>query len=128
MKKVSFDYDATMDIGRIRDYAKSLNAMVGVEVWVVTSRLGDDESPNENWNDDLKEDCYFCGIPLSRVIFTPNDDKWKVLDGFVFHLDDDWSEIRMINDNLDGVVGITSFGNKNWKKDCNKALRDFKDV
>lgn len=40
--KVSFDYDGTLFLTSVEEYDKEL-VQRGIEVWVVTSRVGDDD-------------------------------------------------------------------------------------
>ena len=40
--KVSFDWDGTLEIMHVQEYAKELIER-GIEVWIVTSRFSDDE-------------------------------------------------------------------------------------
>ena len=45
MKKVSFDYDGTLALPSVEEFAKELVEQ-GYDVWVVTSRVGDDDLEN----------------------------------------------------------------------------------
>lgn len=114
--KVSFDFDATLSREAIQIYARDL-VNKGYEVWIVTTRHQDHD------NNDLIEVAHWCGIKLTNIHFTNGQLKWKYLKGkdFIFHIDDDWLELNYIRDNTD-VVQISSFGNENWKEDCEKAI------
>lgn len=114
--KVSFDFDATLSRDAIQIYARDL-VRKGYEVWIVTTRHQDHD------NTDLIEVAHWCGIKLTSIHFTNGKLKWKYLKDkdFLFHIDDDWKELNYIRDNTD-VVQISSFGNPDWKDDCEKVL------
>lgn len=130
-KRVSFDFDSTLTRPDIKEFAQEIINQ-GIDVWIVTSRFNDDPSTfDENipsWikafksptvNNDLREMAEELGIPDDRIIYTNMELKsefFKDTD-FVWHLDDDWVEIKEINDTTN-VIGITQVGNKNWKEDC----------
>lgn len=130
--KVSFDFDGTLEIPIVQDYAAELIER-GVEVWVVTSRFGDDELYKKFYqtttnvdltNNDLREVTDPLGIPEERIHFTNMRDKWEFIEnkGFTWHLDDDWIENEMINSRT-FTKGIDIFGNPDWKKQCDGLLR-----
>lgn len=130
--KVSFDFDSTLELLPIQSYAEELIKR-GVEVWVVTSRFGDDElykrffqtSTNVDLtNSDLKRITDRLGIPSERIYFTNMKDKWEFFEnkGFIWHLDDDWVENEMINART-MTVGIDCFSNPHWKEDCEGLLK-----
>lgn len=48
MKSVSIDFDGTLSRVTIQDYAKSLIKR-GIDVYVTTSRVEPDKTPNKNW-------------------------------------------------------------------------------
>jgi hypothetical protein len=82
--KVSFDFDGTLERESIQRYAKELVER-GHEVWIVTSRFGDEEryktffmttTPVGLTNADLFDIAAKLGIPRERVHFTDMDDKW----------------------------------------------------
>ena len=114
--KVSFDFDSTLSRDAIQIYARDL-VRKGYEVWIVTTRHQDHD------NTDLIEVAHWCGIKLTNIHFTNGKLKWGYLKdkGFLFHIDDDWMELNYIRDNTD-VVQISSFGNPDWKEDCEKVL------
>lgn len=124
MKKVSFDFDGTLDRDAVQELARKLIDQ-GIEVWICTSRLPDKEAPSDNWNKDLFFIAAKLGIPEDRVIFTSGTDKYKFLEdgNFVWHLDDDLEEIRLINSNIK-TKGIPCFGNFTWEKDAWRLLSE----
>ena len=133
--KVSFDFDGTLEICSVQEYASEL-LKEGIEVWVVTSRFGDQELYQKFFqtttkvdltNNDLRSITDKIGIPEERIHFTNMRDKWEFIEnrGFVWHLDDDWIENEMINSRT-LTKGIDFFGNPDWKKQCNSEIKkDF---
>ena len=126
--KVSFDYDGTMALPSVEEFAKEL-VDEGYEVWVVTSRVSDEDSvvrpwKSPNWNDDLFESCERIGIPKSRVKFTAFADKIGFLEGmgFAFHLDDDLYELTAIMESKDKCQPL-NVGHFDWKKNCLGVLK-----
>jgi len=123
MKKVSFDFDSTLSRTHVQDFARSL-VNKGYEIWIVTSRFEDCDNYNfKTNNDDLFEVAKDVGIPKSQIQFMNMEDKYEFfLDkDFIFHLDDDWVEINMINSKTN-TQGISCFGTSGWKNKCKKSL------
>lgn len=121
--KVSFDFDSTLSRKKIQDYAAELIRR-GFELWICTSRCDVENAPNKEWNDDLFEVADILGIKREHIIFTNYANKSEFLtDDFIFHLDDDWIELSFIKTDTK-VTGISCFGNKNWKKDCNNSIKN----
>jgi len=130
--KVSFDFDGTLERESIQKYAKELVDR-GHEVWIVTSRFGDDERyktffqttiPVGRTNEDLFEIAASLGIPRERVHFTDMDDKWpffKYYQEMLWHIDDDWVENRQILKNTK-TKAINSIG-PNWKGKCERIIK-----
>jgi len=130
--KVSFDFDGTLERESIQRYAKELVER-GHEVWIVTSRFGDDERyktffqttiPVGRTNEDLFEIAASLGIPRERVHFTDMDDKWpffKYYHEMLWHIDDDWVENRAILKNTK-TKAINSIG-ANWKGKCERIIK-----
>ena len=117
MKKVSFDFDSTLSINTIESFAADL-VKREFEVWIVTTRH------TKYDNSELFETAIRCGIDVKNIYFTNGVDKWKFLidKGFIFHIDDDWFELKEIQKRIKGTVAISSFGNPKWKHKCIKAL------
>ena len=138
MKKirVSFDFDGTLELPPITAYAKELMLQNDVEVWVTTSRFGDDEKYKRYFhtttnvditNNDLWELTAEIGIPKERIHFTDMEDKWRYIKkmNFLWHLDDDWVENRLILNNTK-TLAISSYGSPNWEQKCNRILKKAK--
>jgi len=125
MVSVSFDFDSTLSRVTIQDYAQSLIKR-GIDVYVTTSRVEPDKAPNKNWNDDLFKVTDKLGISRNKITFTNYVDKWEVIGDrdFIWHLDDDWIELNLLNRNTK-IVGISCFGSKNWKQKCEKLLKSI---
>jgi len=122
--KVSFDFDGTLVIDVVGDYAKEL-VKRGVDVWVTTSRM-DNFQGNPNWNDDLFDRIFKCKIDFTKVNFTNIERKAQYFvrtkSDFIWHLDDDWQEIAEIKESSTTIKAITNFGNPNWKNECEALL------
>jgi hypothetical protein len=120
--KVSFDFDGTLDKKSVQKYAKELIDK-GFEVWICTARLNDNDAPSKDWNKDLYQVAKDIGIKYENIIFMAFMDKYHFFEckDFIWHLDDDWTELDLINKHTD-TKGISVFGNENWKQKCNKLL------
>lgn len=97
--KVSFDFDGTLTIPYIQEFAKFL-LQCGVDVYVITSRF--DELHKHNClgtiigeNNDLWEITDKIGIQRHKVRFTLMQPKWEYINGtkICLHLDDDPIEV-----------------------------------
>lgn len=127
MKKISFDFDSTLDRDDVQSFAKEL-INEGVEVWIITSRFSPEQAikkwANKSWNNDLFEVADKLGISRDHIAFTAMQNKSEFIKNkdFIFHLDDDWVENEFINEETK-TIGISHFGNKNWKNDCRETLK-----
>lgn len=132
--KVSFDFDGTLEQKPVQEYASELMER-GVDVWIVTSRFGNDKlyrkffmtSTNVDLtNSDLFEVAERIGIPKEKIHFTNMGDKWNFFKDkdFLWHLDDDWVENRLILKHTK-TLAISAFGSPNWKHKCEKILIKF---
>ena len=117
--KVSFDYDGTLSLSYVEEFAKEL-VDKGYEVWVVTSRADDEPT---NLNNDLWESCKRIGIPKTQVKFTKFVDKIEFLKGnnYLFHLDDDLYELITIMESKDSCKPL-NVGHSDWKENCIEVL------
>jgi len=130
MKKVSFDYDGTLALPSVEEFAKELVEQ-GYDVWVVTSRVGDDDLENSfqpwktpDWNRDLWESCERIGIPKDNVVFTSFKEKIDYLKdkNYIFHLDDDLYELTAIMESGDSCRPL-NVGHFDWKNNCLEVLK-----
>lgn len=123
-KKVSFDFDDTLSLLSVQKYAKELTDK-GYDVHIVTSRFEniDDYLPVV-WPDghtDLYNVAKELNISKEKIHFTNMKDKYLFFienEGFLWHLDDDFIELKKINKNTK-TVGISVNGS-NYKNKCNK--------
>lgn len=123
-KKVSFDFDGTLDRASVQRFAKQLLG-AGVDVWVVTTRFSDArrlEEFGDNVNQELWKVIDFVGVPRDRVVFTNMEWKasyFKDHPDFMWHLDDNPTEVfemRKCKTKCLMVLG------GNWKGKCVKFL------
>lgn len=123
--KVSFDFDNTITTPSIQNYAKQLVDR-GIEVWIVTARMGFGKEPSKSWNDDLFEIAEKIGIKKENIHFCCMKNKSDFLKdkGFVFHIDDDNIELSIIKRQTD-VKPIQIFNNRKWMLDCENALNNY---
>jgi len=133
---ISFDFDFTLSIPSIEEYAKMLIEK-GVEVWVVTSRYDSIEKYfPEGWTipqyhikaySDLYGVAERLGIPSEHIVFTNMEYKhtyFKDHPEFIWHLDDSREEVRLINEDT-SVMGICWMTDvRTWKVTCSKLLFD----
>ncbi len=121
--KVSFDFDGVLDRPDVQRYAKSLIRR-GIEVWICTARLDNDQCPNQDWNKDLFKTAKSIGIKPYHIKFCPVENKYKFFKngGFLFHLDDDPDEINEINENTD-VCGIFLSNHEDWLQNCENSIK-----
>jgi hypothetical protein len=126
-KKVSFDFDSTLDRPFVQEFAKEMIER-GLEVWIVTSRPEKYEGKWVNFdpnNDDLFKVADELGIPRNRIHFTNHQlkaDFFRENKGFLWHLDDDWVELRHINSETK-TKGISCFGSGDWKRKCERVMK-----
>jgi hypothetical protein len=127
--KVSFDFDGTLRLPSVQQYAKSL-VEAGHEVWIVTTRTTTEDIIARGWhwskdqNIILFEIAEACGILKENIVFTDHQDKIHFLKGkgFAFHIDDDPDELMYIIESGDPCrpVNVDHF---EWKETCNNLLR-----
>jgi hypothetical protein len=111
MSKISFDFDSCLSTKRVQAMAR-IFIKAGCDVYVTTSRFEDTHEIVAKWpwikeqNKMLYEITDELGIPRENIRFTAMIDKWKVLDGFDIHFDDDEIELEMIKEHLPSCEGI----------------------
>lgn len=132
MKKVSFDFDSTLDRVDVQIFAKSL-VDKGFEVWIVTSRpdifVGGDGTRVQPENKDLYDVAKLVGIKPEHIHFTCYELKSTFIEGkgFLFHLDDDDVELRditIINDPCEPIhVDIPT-----WETKCKNLIEGYENT
>jgi hypothetical protein len=123
MAKVSFDFDSTLSVDVVEDYAKRL-VDEGNEVWIVTSRSHADDLV---YNGDLYDCAERIGILKEHIHFCYSKDKSEFLKdkGFLWHLDDDCYELYLIRTDTD-VFPIWRKEGNDWGGMCSDLIRIFK--
>ncbi len=109
--KTSFDFDGVLSEEKWQLVAKKFIDN-GDDVWITTSR--EPSTPEiikrypwiERQNKQLFEISDKLGIARDKIQFTDHVDKWKVLDSFDLHFDDDELEIELLEENLPSCIGI----------------------
>lgn len=128
--KVSFDFDNTLSEKEVQDFCKEL-VLEGNEVFIVTARISDSEAIKSNWhwiprqNQQLYSIADECGVPRENIIFTAYSDKIDYLKekNFIFHIDDDFEEINLIEESNDQCKGIFTY-DPEWKQKCLELLKN----
>ena len=121
---VSFDFDGVLDSEMVQLYAQEL-VKRGLNVWIVTARYkaGTLYRPKVGpLNADLYKIAKKVGIPEDRIIFTEMEPKWKFFKnkGFIFHLDDKFTELEPIGKYTETVP--INVGNSSWMGACERLL------
>ena len=129
---VSFDYDSTLELDSVQDYAEKLIAD-GVDVRVITSRFGDDQDPTykikgvwiQHNNDDLYKVTDRLGIPRDKIYFTNGKPKLEIMRSIapLWHLDDCWATCKELNIHSH-TIGVLRFGDDmTWRGKCRSLLK-----
>lgn len=131
--RVSFDFDGTLEHIPKQEYAQELIERE-IEVWIVTSRFEDPASYKSYYqaynevqhiHSDLYEIADKLKIPRNRIIFTNMEDKWPIIKNhnFIWHVDDDWTENRLIlnNTKTKAINALVS----TWKNKCERILKQI---
>jgi len=129
MKKVSFDFDDTLEYEVIQNYAKEL-INKGIDVHIVTTRYEDPSNYPDNRDGHLNHDYLFqvakeLGINNDHIHFTNYTDKWPFFidKDFIWHLDDNNVECRMITTNTKNKTKGIECLYGDWKSKCNRLLK-----
>lgn len=123
-KRISFDFDGTLQIDAVQDFASEL-IRDGFEVWITTTRYEDSKKdlfPYNPTNQDLYKVAMKLGIPHHRIQFTNMELKYRVLDGFLFHIDDQFIELKHIEEHTNTKGVFIGMGN-DWRVDINKIIK-----
>ena len=124
-KKVSFDFDGTLEYKNVQRFAKQLIEK-GLEVWVVTTRWDENHKhkyPMNTTLDDLWEVVDELGIPRHHVRFTCMEWKCKYLAGtkFLWHLDDNDQEAKEAK--KEGlIIPIIDAMASDWQEQCEEII------
>lgn len=127
--KVSFDFDNTLSLPKVQDFAKLL-VKSGIEVWIVTARVDNQTAKENGWhwiesqNKQLFDIAKDCGIVPENIKFMSMCDKIEFIEGnkFIFHLDDDNYEIELINTSGDKCRAVSVLSD-NWKEECLNLIK-----
>lgn len=125
MKKVSFDFDSTLSTKEVQEFAKELISK-DIEVHIVTSRFENHPKNKSFNNDDVFSIAKSIGISVCNIHFMNMVDKFEFFEknsDFLFHLDDDFIEIELIQEHCSNVHGICLDLQPNWKDLCNNSLK-----
>ena len=131
--KVSFDFDSTLSRKDVQRFAKEL-VEAGHEVWIVTSRISNEQAQLEYSSNYTKDRIYKSnkklfrvadnvGIKREHIIFCNFTIKIDSIagQGFVFHLDDDSDELMEIFSSKDPCKPI-NVEHAEWEIDCRKVI------
>jgi hypothetical protein len=122
MKKVSFDFDSTLDKPLIQKFAVEL-MREGFDVHIVTSRPKY-WTLDEMWdNSDLFQIAEILNISTEKIHFTDYKPKslfFEKNEDFLFHLDDDHVEIEQISSST--KVKAILF-DEDWKENILSVLK-----
>lgn len=128
MKKVSFDFDDTLEFQTVQNYAKELIEK-GIEVHIVTTRWEDPSKYTfKVTHDYLFEVAETLGIPKENIHFTNMNWKWSFFinnPDFIWHLDDNDEEINLFHKHDVKTKCISSLSG-NYEYDCNELLNLIK--
>lgn len=123
MKKVSMDFDGTLDRADVQDYVAGLIGLE-VDVHILTDREPEDENEIDFIdNSDLWDVVNQLAIPVKNVRFTsylPKAD-WLVDSGTILHLDDQEIELKKIDD-LTLVIPV-DVKKPGWEERCDEILK-----
>ena len=118
MKKVSFDFDGTLDKKHIQQFAIEL-INSGVDVYVNTTRFAKFD------NSDLFEVVNSLGLSSDKVNFTNHIWKAEFFEDnnleFIWHLDDNYEEFFHFR-RLKSKTKVIQVNSGNWKQKCIRLL------
>ncbi len=126
MKRVSFDFDSTLDREDVQLFCADL-IKKGFQCWIVTSRFSDEEL-EKKWSmrfPDANKTVFevASNLGITNIKFTNMKNKSEFFEenqDFIFHLDDDDLEIRFINEDTK-VKGILCMSN-DWLNECKELI------
>lgn len=124
MKKVSFDFDGTLEYIEVQDVAKDLIKR-GYEVCILTTRFSDPSKYNFDATEahqqlfDVAKD-----VGIEEIHFTEYEYKYKTIDSFGIdiHIDDDYrDEVFVINKTCRARAILYGYG---WVKELEESLAE----
>lgn len=126
--KISLDFDGTLSRRDVQEFAKKMIDN-GHDVWIVTSRYSTEKALGEKWfwienqNKTLYDVAESVGIKKENIVFTNMVEKINFLQGkyFLFHLDDDESELISIFESGDSCKPL-NVNNFFWEENCLEML------
>ena len=125
-KIVSFDYDDTLTLPHVNDYAREL-INKGVDVWITTYRYSPEYSFSRGVVDTMSNDIFKgveeLGLSSDKIIFTNRKSKTLYLPKeCIWHLDDFEDGINVINNDPNIKCKGVWLYEDNWKEMCEKLL------
>lgn len=106
--KISFDFDSTLAEERSQRLAKKLK-QEGHELFITTTRYIEPGFTASYHNEPVYVVAEKLGIPRENIRFTNGSEKWRYLEGFDLHFDDDQIEIELLEENLPSCIGVLIF-------------------
>jgi len=127
MKKISFDFDGTLEFKEVQKVVKDLIKR-GYTVCILTTRFSDPSKYNFDVTKEHQELFDVAkDIGIEEIHFTDMEYKWMSIDsyGIDIHLDDDYrDEVFMINELCKAKAVLYGYG---WKKEFEKVLKELED-
>lgn len=96
--KISFDFDGTLARRKVRAIAW-LFLKGGHDVFILSSRSAEDRNVVK-----VYEAAEFLDLPHDKIIFTDGEPKYRFLESFDMHFDNNASEVEMISKHLPSVA------------------------
>jgi hypothetical protein len=119
---VSFDFDNTLSKLDVQDFARfCMNKKL--VVWIITARNG---GLYDTYNKDLYNVVNKLNINPNNVVFMNHVDKYRFLEdtNFLFHLDDDFLEVELINENTN-ILGVYKHSSVDWEEVCFNRIKNL---
>lgn len=119
---ISFDFDNTLTQPDVQDFVRYCIDR-NLSVWIITARNG---GLYDTHNKDLYTVVTKLNIDPNKVIFMNHDDKYKFVSDkqFLFHLDDDFLEIELINENTN-CLGVYKHNSVDWVEVCFNKIKNM---
>jgi len=119
---ISFDFDNTLSKPDVQDFVRYCMDK-RFTIWVITARSG---SLYDTHNRDLYNVVTELNIEPTKVIFMNHVDKYNFLlnKDFIFHLDDDFIEVELINENTQ-TLGVYKHPSVDWEEICWGRIKEL---